>query len=848
LRLGLRVLTAVLLLAGTVPATILLVRASRENLEHLRAAARDQVASTARLVAQQHQRAVDTARGTLLAVSWMRGVRRAEPAACSETLSAVAAAGDTWANLGVSTLDGRMFCSAFPMTSAVNVADRAWFKGAIRRGGFASGTCVMTRVRNLSALGFGYPVRRDDGTLLGVASASLRVDTLQRQLEALALPRGVDVEVIDRTGVLVTSRSDPSLEERPAFGPEIARLAMAGTQLHEGAGADGIPRVFGFATVEADGEPVLWAVASVPTEVVESPAHSLRRGALATWTAAVLFVVLVAGFLAEVLLVRRFRALARAAARIAAGDYSARAGLPHRADELGELVVAFDDMAGSLDALQRQNRLLLDSIGDGIIGLDGEARVVFANPAAARILGVPSGEMRGRPFSAVVQHAGPRADPCLVLQSLADGRVHVAADDGFTRRDGTTIPVESVTTPIMDGGRIVGAVVALRDASERRRLEEELRQAQKMEAVGQLAGGVAHDFNNLLTAIITCGRMVQEALAPDHPAQPDVDEILASADRAAQLTRQLLAFARRQRLAPRALDLRESVAGMERMLRRVLGETISLTVKVPPEPVVIHADPGQIEMVVLNLAVNARDAMPGGGELELAVGLAEEAETEGAPARPMAELAVRDTGVGMDEDTQDRIFEPFFTTKPSGKGTGLGLATVYGIVKQSDGVIHLRSSRGKGTEFRVLFPVHAGDHAPGPSTPLPVSAGGSERVLVLEDDEVLRTLVCRALTGAGYRVVEAARPSQALARAADGQVDLLVTDLVLPERSGWQLFREIAGHCPGLRIVVMSGFAVEPVTGDDSLPPEVPFLPKPFAPNDLLVKVRQALDGPAPPA
>jgi nitrogen-specific signal transduction histidine kinase len=404
----------------------------------------------------------------------------------------------------------------------------------------------------------------------------------------------------------------------------------------------------------------------------------------------------------------------------------------------------------------------------------------------------------------------------------------------------------------VDSGRIVGAVVALRDATERRRLEDELRQAQKMEAVGQLAGGVAHDFNNLLTAIITCARMVEEALSPNHPAQADVAEILASADRAAQLTRQLLAFGRRQRLAPRAFDLRESVTGIERMLRRTLGETIALTVSVPPDPVVIVADPSQIEMVVLNLAVNARDAMASGGALSISVSRSEHADrtfagAEELPPGPLAQIVVSDSGSGMDGETQERIFEPFFTTKANGKGTGLGLATVYGIVKQTGGTVHVRSAPGKGSEFRVLLPLGSGTAEAVTRAPEPV-VGGSERVLVLEDDEVLRSLVCRALAGAGYRVSEAPRPSVAYERAMEGDIDLLLADLVLPEESGWAFYRRLAARRPGLRVLLMSGLSGPPNAGSTALPRHVPFLPKPFAPRDLLAKVRQALDAPAPSA
>jgi CheY-like chemotaxis protein len=288
------------------------------------------------------------------------------------------------------------------------------------------------------------------------------------------------------------------------------------------------------------------------------------------------------------------------------------------------------------------------------------------------------------------------------------------------------------------------------------------------------------------------------------------------------------------------------------MLRRVIGESIELVVELPSAPVVVNADPGQIEMVILNLAVNARDAMPAGGRLTIAISEVDAAsvapvEGEAPPPGPLARITVRDTGAGMDAATRERIFEPFFTTKPSGKGTGLGLATVYGIVKQSGGVVRVRSAPWQGAEFDVLLPARDEQVAAVPPQPSAV-VGGTERVLVLEDDDVLRALVCRALTNGGYKVVEAARPSAASVLLERQVIDLLVTDLILPEESGWKLYLRHAARMPKLRVLVMSGFAATPDPDLASLPATVPFLAKPFSPHDLLAKARQALDGPAPSA
>jgi signal transduction histidine kinase/ActR/RegA family two-component response regulator len=387
---------------------------------------------------------------------------------------------------------------------------------------------------------------------------------------------------------------------------------------------------------------------------------------------------------------------------------------------------------------------------------------------------------------------------------------------------------------------------------EKRRREEQLRQAQKMEAVGQLAGGVAHDFNNLLTIILSAASGIREQLPAGHPGQDDAGEVVHAAERAAALTRQLLAFSRRQALAPRAMDLGEAVRGTERMLQRVLGEGIRLTVCVR-RPAPVFADPGQIELALLNLCVNARDAMPRGGRLDVCVDVLDEDDPRrpvgsDVPAGPLATFTVRDTGVGIDPEIIGRIFEPFFTTKGVGRGTGLGLSTVLGIVGQSGGAIRVRSE-GAGAEFTVSLPMHRGGPARAEPGPPPAPLGRDETILLVEDDAGLRAMLRRTLYEHGYQVREAGTAAEALAVAgAHPPPSLVLTDVILPEGNGVDLARALSRRWGGVRIVFMSGYPGEHLSGADALPAGARLLPKPFTPEVLLAAVREALQARRPEA
>ena len=384
------------------------------------------------------------------------------------------------------------------------------------------------------------------------------------------------------------------------------------------------------------------------------------------------------------------------------------------------------------------------------------------------------------------------------------------------------------------------------------RSEDQLRQAQKLEALGRLAGGIAHDFNNLLTAILGYGSLVRGRLGPDSPSMRDLEEILRAADRAARLTRQLLAFSRQQVLEPRVLDLNAVVTDLDRMLRRLIGEDIDL-VTAPAEGLGrIKADPGQLEQVLLNLIVNSRDAMPGGGKLTIETA---DVDLDEGPARARADvapghyvmLAVSDTGCGMSPEVRARMFEPFFTTREMGRGTGLGLSTVHGIVKQSDGHIEVYSEPGRGTTIKIYFP-RAEEPLEVLERPSPAATRieGTETILLVEDEEMIRRMLTQSLELLGYAVIEACDGSEAIAACEwrDRPVDLLITDVIMPLMNGPELVQRIAAIRPDLRVLFMSGYTDRALIHQGLRRSGTAFLQKPFTPEALARKIREILDEP----
>ena len=552
---------------------------------------------------------------------------------------------------------------------------------------------------------------------------------------------------------------------------------------------------------------------------------------------------------AAAVLAERQRALQDAAAELETRVNERTAELRQANAALAAEVAERARTQEQLEDAKRRVEAVIDASPLAILALDTEDRVIGWNHAAEELFGWKAEEVMGKPLPTVPDEERHTFED--VVARTRRGERVVAQDVRRRRRDGSIVEIRLWVAPLFGPEReIRGNIGIMTDISSQRRLEQQFAQSQKMEAIGRLAGGVAHDFNNVITVISGYGQMLLEGAKDDPLLREAAEEVLNSADRAAGLARQLLAFSRRQAIQPRLLDLNELVSNLQKLLGRVIGEDIELKTILRPGIAPVLADPGQMEQVLMNLAVNARDAMPNGGKLIVEtsnVTLDESYTAAHAGVKPGSYvlLTISDTGTGMTDEVKAHIFEPFFTTKERGRGTGLGLSTVYGIVKQHGGDIWVYSEPGRGATFKIYLPAAEGAVAapPEPKQAEPARRG-TETILVVEDEEAVRKLLRDVLEQRGYRVLEAASGADALEIASNPaeHIDLLLTDVVMPRMGGRELARRFALGRPDTPILFLSGYTEEMVGDQGVLTPGANFMSKPFAPEELARRVREILD------
>jgi PAS domain S-box-containing protein len=629
-------------------------------------------------------------------------------------------------------------------------------------------------------------------------------------------------------------------------------FARTSTQVDH-ADLDGTPRIYGHAEVDGVG----WRVfAGADRSAALADAHGLSQRILLLTIGRFLAFLVIAWVIARLIArpIRRLSEEVRSATSWK-GPASVAVDGPAEVARLAEDVNTL--IAAGERALVATARLaaIVESSDDAIIGESLDGTITSWNSGAERMYGYAADEIVGRNV-AVLAPADRAEEVGTALASVARGEHVEPYETQRLHKDGRTIDVSLTISPIRDGmGAVVGASATARDITERNRseaerrsLEERLNQSQRLESLGQLAGGIAHDFNNLLGVIINFATFVAEDTADNPAVQADIAEIQAAAERGARLTRQLLLVGRREAIEAQDIDLNAVVTDVHSLLSRSIGEHIEVNMVLAAEPAVVRVDRGQMEQVVLNLAVNARDAMPSGGTLTIETrrtDLDEEycrVHPEVSPGA-FVELVFSDTGTGIAPEVVSRIFEPFFTTKPRGEGTGLGLATLYGIVVAAGGSVTVYSELGIGTTFRAFFPeVHAADHVEAPEPTDARSSGGGETVLVVEDEPAMLDVTCRILRRNGYTVLEAATWEQAVAVAEEHDFDLLLTDSVIPEMPGRDLAELLRGRRPGIAVLFMSGYSQGVLGPQRVLEPGAALIEKPFNESQLLDEVRSVLD------
>ncbi len=783
-------------------------------------------------------------------------------------------------SIGVADAQGIVYAS-HPHQTVFSVAARKYFKDAVRSRDFSAGDLVRGRTTGLPTIHFSYPSFKGDGTLSGVLWVGFDLKRFDKMLSLSALPAGTRLSVVEPEGMLVhaTGILESRLYQKmpAAYIAKVFSKERQGTFVQRDAEGDEYIHSYHQLRLTDRSEPYLVIDISVPVEQSLASAHlKLLRNSLFIGIAALL-AGLVAWFTGEIGIVAPIHKLATAAHRLGEGELTVRCGIkPNQKTDIGRLAWAFDTM-GDAVAKREEERLvnekalregeeryrqILDNVLEGVAVIR-EGGLYFVNPSLSKISGYETRELIGQELLDFVHSDDRDMVVTYHRRRLAKERAPDTFEFRLVHKNGTSRWVSASEVLIAWKGSpatllfIIDLTERKAAENDREKLQERLRLSERMEAIGRLAGGIAHDLNNMLTPIIGYTEMATRAISTTDKLRATLDSILDCANRAKDLTKQILAFSRRQVLQLQVLNLNSEITAMGRMLKPLIGENIRLEVKLSEEIWLVRADSSQIHQVIMNLAVNARDAMLSGGAIRITSRNTVVAEScpdihKGPPKGEFALVEISDTGCGMDAVTLSKIFEPFFTTKERGKGTGLGLATVYGIIKQHEGFIYVRSSVGHGTTFSIYLPRVQGtipDAEPAPPAPVPMEQHQltpdelSATILVVEDEQPVREMTVAVLKQRGYNIISAESGEEALEIVREGQVklDLLVSDVIMPGINGRELFDALLPSYPNLKVLYVSGYAANIIGEYHTGKTPAMHLQKPFSIDSLIQVVAQSI-------
>ena len=861
---NLRTQVIVAVMLGVLPAMGLAVFASVQQREVSREDVRVALARLARVTATQHDSDAAMAQRLLTVIAASDEVRSLDRVACDAYVSRSSAQAAASTLAGIFTPDGALVCGRSPWPTGAALVQKPWFQRAVRERQSVTVGHVVDRSGKPSS-GFIRPVIGPRGEVVGAAALVIESGWLGQLDRTAALSDQTALAIVDGEGTVlfewhasrrVTALTPPSSRHlRGRFSDGVATL--------EAPGYDREPTLFAAAPLAYGPHPSTFVVAGLPVAVAFGPANRLLVLQLAGLTIFGIVSLVVAHTLLTRFTLRPVGRLIDATARLAAGELSVRTGARGAAGEIAQLSFAFDLMAASLESQQQQLResearfrATFEAAPIGMALVDDQGCAVESNARLRQMFGYSADELRALPF-AELTHPEDLDSDAGAWREMVDGRCEsYEVEKRYRRKDRSEFSARLTAALVRtDAGVAAYGVRMVEDITGRKALEAQLQQSQKMEAVGQLAGGVAHDFNNLLMIILGHAEELRESLS-DAQWRANAQAIETAAEKAASLTRQLLAFSRKQQLRLRPVNLNAIVETVDGLLRRVIGEDVAFFTAMSADLGLVKADASQLEQVLINLAVNARDAMPDGGALTIET--ANVTLDEGYAARHVAMkpgeyvmVAVSDTGCGMDAATRARIFEPFFTTKEQGRGTGLGLSTVYGIVKQCGGNIWVYSEAGRGTTFKIYLPRHEGDELPRPVVVVePSLTTGTETILVVEDEDGVRRLLVDTLERSGYCVLAAENGALAIgvAKSHGGPIHAMISDVIMPGLNGPDVYEQISQTRPDMKVLFMSGYTDHAALHAHLIEAGSSFLGKPFTRNDLSCKLRAVLDGPLPTA